>query len=141
MNRKELEAQIMWNGGGIGFGICSVAAAMLHEMDRPTPETPDLPSIVAIGLPKEKYTDDGAKFTLDGDLSQMANQETFLRNAGFRVGRIDVYPGLYTEEDHKAALKMIWDNRVDGWWHYDKDYLKYGICTKEQFDTRLGVKK
>ena len=83
---------------------------------------------------------DGKLFTLEGDLSQMANQRDFLEKRGFRVGRIDCYPGLFTEEDYRKALTAIWENRVDGWWHYDEDYVKYGICTMEQFNTRLGRK-
>lgn len=84
--------------------------------------------------------DDRAIYTLTGDLCQMANQGNFLQKAGFRVGMIDVYPGLHTEDDFKAALKAIWDNGVDGWWHYEKQYIKYGICTKEDFAIRLGRK-
>lgn len=92
-------------------------------------------SLIKSGANKQN---DGATFTLEGDLSQMSNQERFLENHGFRIGRIDCYPGLYTEEDYKAALKAIWDNRVDGWWHYEEDYIKYGITTKELFGSRLG---
>ncbi len=84
---------------------------------------------------------DGRLFTLEGDLSQMANQSDFLEKKGFRVGRIDCYPGLFTEDDYRKALAAIWENRVDGWWHYDEDYVKYGICTMEQFNNRLGVKQ
>lgn len=83
---------------------------------------------------------DGVLFTLEGDLSQMSSQSAFLRANGFRVGRVDCYPGLFTEDDYKAALKAIWENRVDGWWHYCDEYVKYGIATKEEFDARLGVK-
>jgi hypothetical protein len=84
--------------------------------------------------------DDGVKYTLEGNLCQMATQERYLRNRGFRVGRMDCYPGLYTEEDHQAALKAIWTNRVDGWWHYEDEYVHYGICTSEEFGARLGRK-
>jgi len=58
MNRKELEDSILWSGGGAGFGLCSVAASMSWAMDEPTKDKPDLISIVSLGLPKEKYTDE-----------------------------------------------------------------------------------
>jgi hypothetical protein len=54
MNRKELESKIMWNGGGTGFGICRVGNMMAWELQPPA--KPDLLSIVAVGLPKGKYT-------------------------------------------------------------------------------------
>ena len=98
------------------------------------------PSVYDLLLSAAQKCNDGVKFTLDGDLSQMATQGEFLRKAGFRVGRVDVYPGLYTEEDYKAALKAIWENRVDGWWNYEEKYVEYGICTSEEFRAYLGVK-
>lgn len=61
MNREELESQLMWNGGGGGFGLCSVASSFAWALDTPGPDHPDLTSIVAIGEPKEKYTDDELK--------------------------------------------------------------------------------
>lgn len=79
------------------------------------------------------------RFLLDGDLSQMLRQEEFLSSRGMDVGHSDVYPGLYTEEDFKKALKLIWDNRVDGWWNYKTEYINHAICTSELFDSALNV--
>lgn len=54
----ELVARVEWFSGGGGFGLCRVANMMAWEMDRPDKSSGkgDLVSIVAVGLPKEKYT-------------------------------------------------------------------------------------
>lgn len=82
---------------------------------------------------------DRVQFLLDGDLSQMSEQEEFLRSRGFKVGRTDVYPGLYTEEEFRSALDLIWKHRVSGWWHYKEKYVKYSICSQEEFMAALNV--
>lgn len=60
MTREAMIAKLMWNAedAGFGFGICSVGASMAWAMDAPGPNKPDLPSIVLIGGPPDKYTDD-----------------------------------------------------------------------------------
>lgn len=75
-------------------------------------------------------------FFLDGDLSQMSIQRNFLQARGFDVKQNNVYPCL-KEEDVEKALKLIWDNRVEGWWHYQEKYAELKICTKEEFFARL----
>jgi len=58
MTREEMIAKLLWNSGGNGFGICSVANAFMWTMDRPGPNNQDYPSIVAVtGSPKD-YTDE-----------------------------------------------------------------------------------
>jgi hypothetical protein len=51
--RKKLIEKLMWNEGGSGYGICSVAGMMLHTM---TDKSSDIPSIVAIGGSPDDYT-------------------------------------------------------------------------------------
>ncbi|MBI4120742.1 MAG: hypothetical protein HY457_00595 [Parcubacteria group bacterium] len=55
-SRQKAIAKLMWNDGGYGLGICSVAAGMIWSMDRPGPGRPDLPSVVAVCGPDKKYT-------------------------------------------------------------------------------------
>lgn len=86
-----------------------------------------------------KESTDQIKFYLDGDLSQMSAQEKFLREHNFNVGRSAVYPGLYTEDDFKMALGLIWDRKVSGWWHYLNKYEQYKICTVTEFKAALLV--
>lgn len=76
------------------------------------------------------------KFYLTGDLLQMVTQEEFLSARGFDIRQNDVYPCL-KEKDKKAALQLIWDNKVDGWWHYDNAYADLGICTLKEFGKAL----
>jgi len=79
----------------------------------------------------ENYT-----FFLDGDLSQMSSQKRFLNERGISTKQNNVYPCL-RQSDVKEALTLIWEQRCDGWWHYCKYYVEFGICTKEEFNNRL----
>lgn len=76
-------------------------------------------------------------FLLSGDLCQMSAQRNFLQSRGFNVKQNNVYPSL-KESDVENALKLIWEQRVEGWWHYEERYKKHGICTKEEFWDRLN---
>jgi hypothetical protein len=69
-SREELAAQVIWNSGGSGLGICRVANALIRAMDRPGPNNPDYPSIVAVSDPQEKYTDE--ELTLIVEFAQRA---------------------------------------------------------------------
>lgn len=75
-------------------------------------------------------------FYLDGDLSQMSSQRRFLNERGIVTQQNNVYPCL-RESDVEKAMKMIWEQRCDGWWHYKKQYVEYNICTEEDFNNRL----
>lgn len=77
-------------------------------------------------------------FYLSGDLCQMSTQKGFLCNQGFDVSQRDVHPVL-KEEDVPRALKLIYQNRVEGWWNYKEKYVKLSICTAEEFDTALEI--
>jgi hypothetical protein len=71
-------------------------------------------------------------FFLEGDLSQMAGQRNFLNARGIETQQKDVYPCV-REHEVKEALTMIWENKIEGWWHYGDEYPKYSVCTKEEF--------
>ena len=71
-------------------------------------------------------------FFLDGDLCQMSTQKKFLLSHGFDIKQNDVYPCL-KPTDRKKALKLIWEQKCEGWWHYQKDYAELEICTEEEF--------
>lgn len=77
------------------------------------------------------------RFYLDGDLNQLSKQRRFLLNRGIEVVNSNVYPTV-AQEDVYIALKLIWDNNVEGWWHYKEEYLKHLICTKKEFNIKLG---
>ena len=70
-----------------------------------------------------------------GDLRQMGVWDNFLRIKGFDVGHQDVYPALRTAEERKRALQLFWEERIDGWWHFNKDYRELGIATEEEVRT------
>jgi len=81
---------------------------------------------------KEKYN-----FFLDGDLSQMSFQRTFLNNRGISTEQNNVYPCL-RQCDVKNALTLIWEQSCDGWWHYKKKYVELEICTAEEYNSKLS---
>ena len=75
-------------------------------------------------------------FFLSGDLSQMATQKQFLSNMRIVTKQNNVYPCL-REVDIEKSMTLIWKNKVEGWWHYKDQYVKYGICTEDEFMKRL----
>lgn len=77
-------------------------------------------------------------FLLNGDLSQMANQRSFLSRHGFVMGQTDVYPTV-KDSDKKMALTMFWANKVEGWWNYHEDFIRNGICTQDQYRSALKI--
>lgn len=79
----------------------------------------------------EKFT-----FFLDGDLCQMASQRNFLNSRGIETRQNNVYPCLRWDDVEKA-LSLIWRNNVEGWWHYKELYVKYNICSEEEFREKL----
>lgn len=79
----------------------------------------------------EEYT-----FFLRGDLNQMSTQKSFLINQGFDVGQTNVYPVLKSC-DVTRALKLIYENKVDGWGQYSKECINRGICTTVEFTQEL----
>jgi hypothetical protein len=77
------------------------------------------------------------KYSLQGDLCQMFTQKKAMDLYEVPYIMQDVYPTIEGEKDYKRALVIIWDDRIEGWWHYKEDYVRYGICSAEEFDTRL----
>ena len=80
-------------------------------------------------------------FCLRGDLDQIGLQKKVLQEHNIIVKQSDVYPVL-REEDKKAAMRIIWDSQVKGWWHYYKEIIiEQGICTEKNWNTAQAVKK
>lgn len=73
---------------------------------------------------------------IQGDLNQMITQQKFLSAFSITMRQHDIY--FYVKEsDVKKALQLIYDNKVEGWWHYQEDYEKFNIATNEEFQNRL----
>lgn len=77
-----------------------------------------------------------ARFYLDGDLNQMGIQRDYLQRQNIEIINSNVYPTVH-ENDTKKALELIWKNNVAGWWHYKDKYVELGICTADQFTSKL----
>ena len=101
---------------------------------------PPMYGLLIAVLNKAGHDDTRKKWRFDGDLLQMSAQKEFLRGYGIDVGQSDVYPVVYSEEDFKRSLELIWAGRVEGFWHYKAKYIEYGICTSEQFDEKLNAR-
>ncbi len=85
--------------------------------------------------------DNRAYYLFDGDLSQMGRIEEFLRARGFPVVKSDVYPGFPKGEQGEQlfiqALRLVFEERVYGWWSQRQYLLQYNICTEEEFTLAL----
>jgi hypothetical protein len=81
----------------------------------------------------------GFTFSLRGDLDQIGLQKKILQEHDIIVKQSDVYPVL-REEDKRAAMRVIWDSQVKGWWHYYKEIIiEQGICTEKDWNTARAV--
>lgn len=56
MDRNELESQVLWTGGGYGFGIGD--GILAWGMQEPCHGEPDWPSVVSVHGDKALYTDE-----------------------------------------------------------------------------------
>lgn len=86
-----------------------------------------------LGLLSQRREDPRMRFPLDGDLRQMGSQAAFLRAQGYTVLVSGGIPGLATENEHKAAVTLLWANKHEGWWNYQHYLVQYGICTPEEY--------
>jgi len=77
-------------------------------------------------------------FSLSGDLCQMSAQKNVLLNSGIAVGQNNVYP-VIKEADKERSFQIIWDTKTDGWWHYEEYYIKFDICSKDEFRKELKL--
>ena len=73
---------------------------------------------------------------MSGDLCQMSDQERFLSFEGIIFERQNVYR-IVSEDQVEKALGLIWNKKINGWWHYLDKYIKLGICTKEEYSKSL----
>ena len=61
-------------------------------------------------------------------------QEKFLRGKGFEVIDIEGHPSLNSKEEFEKAVKLIWQEKIDGWWLYEGHLTNSGVCTIKQFE-------
>lgn len=85
-----------------------------------------------LGARAPEYT-----FSFNGDLNCMGIQAQFLKLKGFDIAFNDVYPCVKTEDEFKRAIKLIFDNDVEGWWNYREKILKYGICDEQTWQQKI----
>lgn len=90
------------------------------------------PNVISL-LAQAHRQDPRILVTLNGDLLQMSRQANFLRQRGFEVTVSGGIPGLVSEDDAKRAFKLLWDCKVEGWWNSQYEFVKYGICSQEEF--------
>lgn len=77
---------------------------------------------------------------LDGDLNQISIQARYLETqcAGFMLKRETGFvPGLVGDDEYKRALNCFWIDKVEGWWNYRDDLIRFNICSKDEFNLKL----
>ena len=94
-------------------------------------------NLIESAISEEKNED--YSFYLEGDLCQMSSQREALNSRGVQTKQNNVYPCV-KECDKTKALTIIWENRVEGWWHYEDLYVKRNICTKDEFQISFNEK-
>ena len=72
-------------------------------------------------------------FNLIGDMNQLRSQIETLTSMGLEV----VDEVLATAEDFLEALMIIWLFEPAGFWYYKNLLIKFGICTKDEFQTAV----
>lgn len=99
--------------------------------------TPGVFSLLSCAVSGAK-ADDNFSFYLKGDLHQMSVQKSFISRYGIKVQQQGVYPAIQQVDVFKT-LGLIYENRIDGWWHYKDNYVELKICTSVQFDDSLRI--
>lgn len=117
MTREEMIGKLLWNSGGMGFGICSVAASMIWDMDRPTPDKPDYPSILAVNGPSDLYTDEELeKLVAFGD-KITARYDTYFkyrRGANLTlIGKTDREDGMWLRKKLSWTMGPMYSPSLD----------------------------
>lgn len=80
-----------------------------------------------------------AHYVFSGDLSQMGTIEAYLRMQGFAVVKCDVYPGFPKDQfsEYIRALRLLYEEKIEGWWNQEEALIAHGICTPQEFRIRL----
>lgn len=73
----------------------------------------------------------------NGDLNQMMAQKLFLKNRGFDVRNLDVYPVMADEAEAQKALTAMWKAKVSGWWNMAHLFREHKTCTTEEFEAAM----
>lgn len=72
---------------------------------------------------------------LNGDLNQIFIQKRFLENNFYKFDS-NLPPRLNEEESMgtpENALKLLWENKIEGWWNYKTHLIQFNICTEEEY--------
>lgn len=80
----------------ISLGVCDLLT---------TPDTPDTPEDI---------------FVFEGDLCQMLDAANVARKLGIETGVIGGMPYVRLKEEYDKVVKYIVDNKISGYWHYEK---------------------
>ena len=80
-----------------------------------------------------------AGMTIRGDLNQIFEQKDKLgRCWGVQITGSHL-TFIIHEQSVKLALRMLYDDTIEGWHHYEDEYIQHGICTKEEFLKKLKI--
>ena len=120
MNRDEMIEKIMWNEGGMGMGVCTVANSFLMNSMSPESRENDWKSVVAISGPPEKYTD-----------------EELEKLVGFSERRTAHYDSMFR---YRMGCNLICINKIDETrWYRKRLTWDMGPMTSSSLDDAMNV--
>ena len=108
LSREELIKELMWNIGGNGFGICSVANSLSWALDRPGPGKEDLPSVVLVNAPVERYTDTELRWLVA--FSQYVTAKYDNRNRWRRGANLIIIGKPERDDGYWLRKRLSWDH-------------------------------
>ena len=74
--------------------------------------------------------------TTKGDLNQQAIQRKLLRTESISYEEVDVYCSV-ASEDVERFITTMYIRRIEGWWLYNEELIKYNVCTVDQYRDSL----
>lgn len=120
MTRDEMIAKLMWNQGGMGYGVCTTGMMAIQNSMRPQSKEDDWISIVAVSGPPEKYTD-----------------EELEKLVAFSEAQTARYDKIF---NYRMGCNLICINKVDsGSWMRKRQSWEYGSMFSETLDDAIAV--
>jgi len=105
MKRPELIEKLMWNSGGTGMGVCTVANAFVMNSMVPESKQEDWKSVVAISGSPEKYSDKELEKLVAFSERRTANYDRMFR---YRMGCNLIFIDK-VEENRWLRKRLTWD--------------------------------
>ena len=57
--------------------------------------------------------------------------------SGIKIFQHGVHPVIKNKDEYIKALNIIWSEKIEGWWNYKEEFLKYNVCSAQKFKEEL----